>query len=138
MSLERFARRPAISLTPQATLTEVAEVMRQRHVGAVVIREQDRPIGIVTDRDLVLRAVARALPRDTPVSEVMSRDPQVVRLDARVDEALMTMRGTGVRRLPIVDDQGVLVGMVTLDDLLVMLSAELHCGAEAVLDNRGP
>jgi CBS domain-containing protein len=48
------------------------------------------------------------------------------------------MRSAGVRRLPIVDDKGLFVGMVTLDDLMVLLAAELHCGAEAVLDNRGP
>jgi CBS domain-containing protein len=119
-------------------LTEVAEVMRQRHVGAIVISEQDRPIGIVTDRDLVVRALARALPAGTEVSELMSRDPKVVRIDGRLDEALFAMRSAGVRRLPIVDDKGLFVGMVTLDDLMVLLSAELHCGAEAVLDNRGP
>jgi CBS domain-containing protein len=138
MSLERFTRKPAVSLPLQATLAEVAVVMRQRHVGAVVIIDQERPIGIVTDRDLALRAVAQALPADTQITAVMSPELTVARVESGLDEALFTMRKLGIRRLPIVDDGGKLLGMVTLDDILVLLSAELQCGAEAVLDNRGP
>jgi CBS domain-containing protein len=112
--------------------------MEQRHVGALVVVERDRPIGIVTDRDLALRALGRWRGPNVPVAEVMSTELVVVHVGDRLDEALYTMRRTGVRRLPIVDDTGFLVGVVSLDDLLVLLTGELSFGIEAVTQNRGP
>jgi CBS domain-containing protein len=138
MSLERFTRKPVAIIAPEASIGSAAELMEQRHVGALVVVERDRPIGIVTDRDLALRALGRWLGPNVPVADVMSSDLIVVHEEHRLDEALYVMRRSGVRRLPIVDNGGRLVGMVTLDDLLVMLSGELSFGIEAVMQNRGP
>jgi CBS domain-containing protein len=138
MSLARFTRKKLVTLRPDATLREAADLMRREHVGAVVITEGRRPVGIVTDRDLALRAVAVGATADTAVAEVMSGDLVVARASEQLDEAFGRMRRSGVRRLPIVDGRGRLVGLVALDDLLVLLAAELSLGARTVLDNRGP
>jgi CBS domain-containing protein len=138
MSLERFTRKEVVVVAPSASLLTVAELMRTRHVGAVVVAEERRPVGIITDRDLALRAVARGLDAETPVGDIMSREVLFAHVDDRLDDALTAMRSYGVRRLPIVDEDGTLRGLVALDDLLVLLAAELSSSAEIVLDNRGP
>jgi CBS domain-containing protein len=112
--------------------------MLRSHVGAVVVVQAGRPVGIVTDRDLALRVVAAGRSGDTPVRDVMSENLVTVRFDAQLDDVALRMREQGVRRVPIVDAAGALVGLVSLDDLYVLLSGELSAGAHAVLDNRGP
>lgn len=140
MSLGRFCRKLVAYITPEQSAALAAETMRERHVGAlVVVREDLVPVGMVTDRDLVTRVMAdRTDPTSVPVRDVMSQGITTIRADARLDEAVLRMRDRGVRRLPIVDDDGRLVGIVTLDDLLVLLSAELSQAAHAVRENAGP
>jgi CBS domain-containing protein len=138
MSIERFTRKQVVTALPAESVSEVAEKMRREHVGAIVVTDLGEPIGIVTDRDLALRVVADGRSPDTPVREVMSHDLVVAECRDTVDQIIVLMRKTGVRRLPIVDDEGGLVGLVSLDDLYVLLSGELSTTAYAVLDNRGP
>ncbi len=139
MSLERFCRKAPATALPDQTLREVALKMRDHHVGAIVVVENERPIGIVTDRDLVMRSLVE--PRDpstTPVRDVMSRNPIVIRNDQKIDDALIALRQSGVRRLPIVDGQGRMVGVVAVDDLVVLMAGELGVAVTAVQSNRGP
>jgi CBS domain-containing protein len=139
MSLERFCRRPVVTLPPTTSIQDAALEMREQHVGAILIVEAERPIGIVTDRDIVLRAVAEGRDlRATPIGDVMSRSVQVVRDDDKIDDAVNAIRAAGVRRIPIVDGKGKPVGMVTLDDLVVLMAGELSTAAGAVRSNRGP
>lgn len=139
MSLERFCRKAIITVLSNQTLEETAQLMRNRHVGAVLILDSDRPVGIVTDRDIVLRAVADGRdPKTTYVREVMSRKLTVVRDDQKIDDAVTAIRTAGVRRVPIVDSAGKAVGMVTIDDLVVLMAGELSAAAAAVQSNRGP
>jgi CBS domain-containing protein len=138
MSLERFTRRPLTVIDAERPAIEAAELMHADHVGCVVVVAEGRPIGIVTDRDLALRVLAANRPSHTPVREVMSGDLAVARLHDSIDLAVFAMRQHGVRRLPIVDDAGTLVGLVALDDLLVLLAGETSSAIEAVLENRGP
>jgi len=140
MSLERFCRKPLATASPAETALEVAERMRKQHVGCVVVTEGGgRPVGIVTDRDLVTRVLAeRRDPAATPVKAAMSPAPVIAKVDERIEEAAMKMRQKGVRRLPIVDPEGTLIGMVSLDDLMVLFTAELGQAVQAVRDNRGP
>jgi CBS domain-containing protein len=138
MSIERFTRKEVVTAEADETVSQVAEKMRREHVGAVVLTDVGRPIGIVTDRDLALRVLADGRPPETPVREVMSQDLVLAHCDDTVDQIVVRMRQAGVRRLPIVNRDGSLVGMVSLDDLYVLLSGELSTTAYAVLDNRGP
>ena len=140
MSLDRFCRKPLITAAVDDDVDAIARAMREEHVGAVVIVDAAaHPIGIVTDRDIVCRVVANGLsPRATRVRDVMTRDPQVVTTMDTIDAALFRMRQSGLRRLPIVDRAGRLAGLVSLDDLLVLFSAELGQAASAVRENSGP
>jgi CBS domain-containing protein len=91
----------------------------------VVLNEAGEPIGIVTDRDLALRALARGVnPADTKLGEVMSRTVRVVREDESIEAALAVMRSGPFRRLPVVGDDRKLVGLLSLDDILDLLAEE--------------
>ncbi|HEX5752443.1 MAG TPA: CBS domain-containing protein [Archangium sp.] len=140
MSLERFCRKTVAVIQPTQSVAEAAEVMRDRHVGAlVVVQEGLRPVGMLTDRDIVTRAVAeRKDSRALTVGEIMSPEPATAHVDDTLDRTLFTLRERGVRRLPIVDEQGRVVGLVSLDDVLVLLSGELGQTAAAVRENQGP
>lgn len=140
MSLARFCRKPVAIIQPTQSVAEAAETLRDQHVGALVVVQEDlRPVGILTDRDIVTRVMAaRKDPAATSVSDVMSPRPFVARLEDSIDRTLFAVRQHGVRRLPIVDEQGHVVGLVSLDDLWVLLSAELDQTAAAVRDNQGP
>lgn len=140
MSLARFCRKMVAIIQPTQSVAEAAEAMRDRHVGAlVVVQEELRPVGMLTDRDIVTRVVAeRKDSRALTVGEIMSPDPVIAHVDDTLDRTLFTLREQGVRRLPIVDEQGRAVGLVSLDDVLVLLSGELGQTAAAVRENQGP
>jgi CBS domain-containing protein len=140
MPLERFCRKSVVTCPPGEVVSKTAEKMKMGHVGAVVVVDaKHAPIGILTDRDVACGVVAAHLnPDSTPVSEVMSGPVETLPMTASLDVALFAMREHGVRRLPIVDDEGAVRGLVSLDDLLVLLSAELNQTAKAVRSNRGP
>jgi CBS domain-containing protein len=103
-------------------LVDVAVLMRKNHVGSVVIVEEGDgklPVGIVTDRDLVVEVIAAGLDAHTVTAgEVMSASLAVVRRDDDALWALKIMRDRGIRRLPVVDEAGAMVGIVSLDDLM--------------------
>lgn len=140
MSLDRFCRKTLITVRPDDPVQRATELMRDRHVGSVLVTDGDeRPVGILTDRDVVCRVVAEK--RDagtTPVKQVMSDGVGVVRKSDLIDEAALRMRQLGVRRMPVVDASGRAVGLITLDDLMVMLTGELVQTATVIRSNRGP
>jgi CBS domain-containing protein len=139
MSLERFTRRALVTITPDRSARDVADLMRDRHVGAVLVVEEDgRLVGIVTDRDLVVRALAAGSLPEARVRSLMSTNLVVVRVSDSLDNAFSKMRHHGVRRLPIVSNDGSLLGLVALDDLLVLLGGEVSSIVETLMDNRGP
>lgn len=114
-----FTKDPAVC-PPDVSLKQVARMMREQHVGSLIIVDDDlRPIGVVTDRDLVLRGLAAGLGPDTEVHQVMSHEPVCVAPDADFVDAARQMALRRCRRLPVVDTStGRVVGVVTLDDLL--------------------
>jgi CBS domain-containing protein len=125
MSVQELIRRPVETLPPTASCVAAAELMRDMRVGSVVVTEEGRPIGIVTDRDLAVRVLAEA--RDATrvtLREVMSAHPIFLSVESTVEEALRTMREMGVRRLPIVD-RGKLAGVLSMDDVLMSLGRQL-------------
>jgi len=120
MRTGELCKRHVVTAPPEATLCDIARIMRTSHVGCVVVVDVARkPIGIITDRDIVVEAVAAGLdPRTLKVDEVMTRHPTLVLEDDDASWSLKVMRDRGVRRLPVMDDAGELVGIVALDDLL--------------------
>jgi CBS domain-containing protein len=109
------------------TVQEASRRMAQRGVGTlVVVNEAREPIGIVTDRDLITRVLSSGKnARTTLVGSVMTLRPKRVREETPVEKALSIMRDGQFRRLPVVDADGKLTGIVSIDDILLLLSSEL-------------
>jgi CBS domain-containing protein len=100
--------------------------MRRENIGSVVIQENGAPIGIVTDRDLALRVIAEERdPADVTVDKVMSPFPVFSNPHRDIREALDSMLEMGVRRLPAINAKGLVIGMLSLDDILIELAEEL-------------
>jgi CBS domain-containing protein len=109
---------------PDTTLVEAARLMRDADIGDVIVADQDRPRGLVTDRDIVVRGIAeRHSPGQTTVADICTRDLVTVGPDDRVEQAARLMRQTAVRRLPVVQD-GRLVGVISLGDLAIDLDSD--------------
>jgi CBS domain-containing protein len=102
--------------------------MNSRNVGTlIVLDDRSRPVGILTDRDLAIRVVGSGLDAlRTTVSKVMTKAPDSIREDTSIELALSHMRAGPYRRLPVVGHDGKLVGLVSLDDILDLLSEEFH------------
>ena len=119
MSLSLLGTRDPATVAPGATIAEAVRLMAARDVGSVVVVEDDVPVGILTDRDVVLRVVDRgAEPDKVTVRVIMSRDLVTALDTCDIDEAAWKMREHAVRRLPITTEEGTLLGIVTLDDLV--------------------
>ena len=118
--------------TRETTVAAAAKLMRHGHVGSLVVVEQRNggkriPVGMVTDRDIIVEVIATGLdPATITVGDIMAPELVVGRDSASVLETLEIMRFKGVRRLPTVDGEGQLVGIVTVDDLLEILAEELN------------
>lgn len=135
MSLRHYLR-TVVTVGPDDSIATAASRLCEAHVGCVVVVRERRPIGMLTDRDLVVRVLAKGCsPATTKVSEVVTYEPFVVRDSEGIETALRTMREHGVRRLPIVDDAGELVGIVTADDLTVMLGRRMFQLAQSIEGN---
>jgi CBS domain-containing protein len=116
---------------PEHTITEVAEIMQREDVGLVPIIESDRTklIGVLTDRDIVLKVVAAGRdPRGTAVSEVMTSEPIACQEQDAIETVMQQMAAHQVRRIPIVDNDGAIVGIVSQADLATRLSNPRETG----------
>ena len=113
---------PPVTATPSDTVAETAARMRDGQVGSVVVVDGRRPIGILTERDLIRFAASGAETAGTKVSEWMTEDPDVVSPGLDAADALASLDSHGYRHIPVVDD-GELVGVVSLRDLMRVLSA---------------
>ena len=139
MPVDDLARSEVVTATTQTAVADVAETMADETVGCVVITDDKTPVGIVTDRDLALRCVAeKADPTELTAQNVMTEDLETIQRDAGFYEAVERMSDNGVRRLPVVDDDGTLVGILTTDDLSELLADEQQELAEVIRAQRPP
>jgi len=114
-------------LPPTAMVMDAVRLMAMKHVGAVIVGLDGRIEGIFTERDLLMRVVARGLdPDTTPVVRVMTRDPETVRPDQEAIDALNRMHERGFRHLPVVGDDKRVVGIVSIRDLNAIVRRELE------------
>ncbi len=130
MKVETVSQHEVITVERHATIVEAAQTMRQRHVGDLVVVEQCQagaiPVGIITDRDIVVEVIGQGIdPKQTAVGSVMSGDLVTARPEDDVTDTLRAMSAKGVRRAPLVDQQGRLQGIVSVDDLVVVVATEL-------------
>jgi CBS domain-containing protein len=112
------------------TLVEAAKLMREYQVGSIVVVEEQNgvryPVGLVTDRDLVIEVIANEVDiNSVTLGELMYRDIILGKENDDINETIKIMRQKGIRRLPVVDDNGALGGIVTLDDLIDLIAEQL-------------
>lgn len=130
-NIGEICTREVVFGTREMTVTEAARLMRQHHVGSIVIVEhlnggKRLPVGIVTDRDVVVEVTAMDLdPRTITMGDIMGDALVTAREKEGLLETMEIMRYKGVRRLPIIGGDGQLVGIVTIDDLLEVLAEQL-------------
>jgi CBS domain-containing protein len=140
MSISEFCVRDVVCTTRSATIAKAAALMRQFHVGDVlVVDETDGrriPVGIVTDRDIVIEVVATGVdPRLLKVGDLVQRPIVTITEDRSYGDTIRLMTVNGVRRMPVVDRTGNLVGIISVDDMLRQLAIPLAALAE--LPDRG-
>lgn len=129
MSIKDLCNRELVTVGRDDTIFKAAELMRQNHVGDVLVVEKKNDttvaLGIVTDRDVVVEIVAPGLdPKVITVGDIMLPHLACIEEDRGVFDAIKLMTSKGIRRLPVVDNNGSLIGILTLDDLLLMLAKE--------------
>lgn len=126
MKLGEQFKKDVATVPPDATIRKTAFIMRDRGVGAVVVVDVHRkPVGIVTDRDVALALAVDERDPDTPVGEIIPGELITIGESEGIFNATQYIFGYQVRRLPIVNSEGELVGIVTMDDLLALLAREL-------------
>lgn len=118
--------------TAEATLQEVASKMKELDVGSIPVVDNNKLVGIITDRDIVTRGIAEQLPLDSPISGILSSDAVTGSTDMSVEDAANLMSKHQIRRLPIVDG-GEVVGIVSLGDIAVKDTS--YDNAEIALDD---
>ena len=129
-SIGEYCNREVVTATRNMSIPETAQLMRQQHVGdLVIVNEADGkriPVGIVTDRDMVVEIIAKSLDlNDFCVGDIMSSQLVSVRNSQTVLDTIRLMHTKGVRRIPVVNLEGELEGIITADDILGMLAEEM-------------
>ncbi len=138
MSLGNLCRREIICVDPRTTVKEAAKLMEEKNIGSTIVVQERKPIGILTDRDILLRVMNRGLdPEKTFVDEVMTKKIVTLREDMGLLEALEMTKKKGIRRYPIVDTKGKLRGIMTLDDILYLLGKEM-ANVSSIIEREGP
>lgn len=124
MKAREAIRKDPVTVAVDHTIKEAAQLMNRNAVGALVVVDQNQPVGIVTDRDLVVRALARGAPADARIDSVMTTELVTLDADADLRDALKLFRSHAIRRLPLTEDLR-MVGMLTVDDLVIDLTHDL-------------
>jgi len=129
MTIGSLYTKSVATVRRDASVEEAARLMREQHVGALVVvdpADSGAPAGVITDRDIAIEAVGQGIaPATVDVGSLMSSPVVTVREEAGVLEALSKMAARGVRRAPIVDRNGQLKGLTSIDDLLPLIAQEL-------------
>jgi predicted transcriptional regulator len=131
MKIGDYCKRAVISINGKADAAEAARLMRDEHVGFLIVyRDGDplrKPVGVLTDRDLVMGVMAREVDAHAvTVDDVMTREPLLASENDELSDMLKAMRLAGIRRVPVVDHRGALLGIMAIDDVIDVIT-ELMC-----------
>jgi signal-transduction protein with cAMP-binding, CBS, and nucleotidyltransferase domain len=133
MLVDAITQRDVVTVERDHTVLRVARLMKERNAGvAVVVDDKRRPIGVVTDRDVTIRIVAEGRSPETPVDEIMSHPVYAVSENSLVFDTLRAMARHHVHRLPVIDTEKRIVGVVNISDALMLLTAEQANVAEVL------
>jgi CBS domain-containing protein len=141
MNIAKLCHHGVATVFASDEVTTAAEFMRKRHVGYLVVIDvhegASRPIGVLTDRDIVVSVVARQIdPATLRVGEIMTQNPVVASDTDSLDTAIATMRRIGVRRLPVVGGRGQLIGVLSMDEVLRAVAGQLTDLSDAIRNER--
>jgi signal-transduction protein with cAMP-binding, CBS, and nucleotidyltransferase domain len=130
-SVGQICNRNTVTCASDAEIRNVVALMSERHVGSVILVQEmadgPRPYGIVTDRDLVVRIIAAGVDMDSlTIRDVATMDITVVQENDGIGEAVHLMHEAGINRLPVVDRRGILIGVISGDDLLLHLAEQVQ------------
>ncbi len=124
--LGKICTKAVVTASTQMTVDQAARAMRSKNVGALIVVNAGRPVGMLTDRDVAVEVVAKGMDPDTVrVGDVMHKRPVTIQEDLGIFDAAKAFAKTGVRRLPVVTKRGILVGVIAVDDLIMLLGNEL-------------
>lgn len=130
MNIRSLCKTNIVTITKNSTLKDVAILMAKSHVGCVVVTETFNgkriPAGIITDRDIALTVGFTPMPQELAVDQIMQPHPVTIQYDESLMEAILRMREMGVKRLPVVDLEGSLYGIISSDDLLSFMGEEIQ------------
>jgi CBS domain-containing protein len=137
MRIADICTHSVIHVDPDMSVRDAAQLMRKKHVGTLMVVEQPNgeriPVGIVTDRDIVISVIAADVDPDTlSVGDIMTRQLATCAASQEIFDAVQTMRARGVRRLPVLNRQGGLTGMLSADDIIAALGTHLSELAQAL------
>jgi len=137
MTAGELCNREVIVTTPETGIGEAAKLMREHHVGTLVVVERQsgraRPLGILTDRDLVIEVLAEEVPAaEITVGDVMNANPMRVRASDGLWDTLQIMRGQGIRRIVVVEQDDALAGILAMDDVIALLAEEITLLAKLI------
>ena len=138
MSLKALMSKDITSLPVSATVLDAAKFMTDMNVGSVIVVKDAAPSGILTDRDIVTKVLAQGRnPLTTKIGEIMASPPVTVSEDQGIFDVSTLFSTHHVRRLPVVDKNGKLVGVIALDDVLILLGQEMQNIAGALRGELG-
>jgi len=127
MEIGAVCQRNVVTIDKAASILDAARIMRNHHVGDIVVVDGKKPVGVITDRDIVVEIVAKEVDlASVAVGDVMSLSIATAEEDADLFETLRFMGVKGVRRLPVLDADGGLVGILSVQDAMQVLVKELN------------
>jgi CBS domain-containing protein len=119
--------RSVVTCESSAKVFDASRLMKLKDVGCVVVQENNHPVGILTDRDIVVRCMATGEdPRTTTVYSIYTKNPSLCKETDGLSECIQKMKAAKVRRLPVVDSSGKLSGIISFGDIVSVLGQELH------------
>ena len=130
MKVREVMTKEVETIRPDQRVQEAANFMLSADAGSIPVTDGERLIGMITDRDIAVRGIAKGYGPDTPVRELMTDDLIVVRVDDDIEEAASKMSEAQVRRLPVIDEDERLCGIVSLGDL--SRETDSDCATEAL------
>ena len=135
MSLREFCQRRVVTISPRSNIVDACRLMGGNNIGCMVVEEDGRLCGVLTDRDIALKVAGeRKDPEKTKVGQVMTPDPVCISVDKDLHELTILMHAHHVRRVPIVNGFDKVLGIVTMDDLIALLSDEMSEIGKTVSD----
>jgi CBS domain-containing protein len=126
MSLQNFCQKPLVRISSEKSISEACQMLNNGNVGCLIVENDGKLCGILTDRDIALKVTGEQRePGTTKVAEVMTSDPIRISVDKDLPHLASLMRTFHVRRVPVVDGYDTTLGIITLDDLIVLLGDEM-------------